>query len=434
MSKIAGGNMNEMIVEYVDPLHLNWIQFDANFQSLATSDLAVRARGITMGTVPNQFRMNGALPSRFHHNAGSYLLTSTYVRANNQELFKTEMGNLYKAAAMMHDWGNSPFAHLSERLMKVDIGYNGETFLQVLLDSSIGRSAKAALLKMGVDPETLVKMVSGNLKPYSNLIHGDMDVDNLDNVYRYDMCAHATNSKSGCPSLIALNFFWDEDSQCWGLQKQDLQATYKKNLNIELGPTKDWLPESLLDWKKTRRKVYRDISSGSHIIVGTMLFSALWQAHKKGCIKTEDYLGTDNSMIELLSKASPVMMDKIIRMNWFTQVLDYQTTIPSLRLKEIAGDSMMRMELADRFATRYGIDINQVTIYVGVDGMERVINVPVFGYENASTVEELLVQCFPDNPEAITKPPNYRVHVNLGREVINTLKDKVEDFVLSEIW
>ncbi|QQS22904.1 hypothetical protein IPM19_04805 [bacterium] len=425
--------MEEKLVEYQDPLHLNWIVLDGNFQRLVNSDLAVRARDITMGTVPNAFRMNGALPSRFHHNIGSYLLTDRCVRANNQELFSTELGNLYRAAAMMHDWGNGPFAHLTERLMKIDIGYNGETFLQVLLDSEIGKSAKSALNNMGVDSETLVKLISGNLEPYSKLVHGDLDVDNLDNVYRYAMCANL-KGKVGCPSLVATNFKWSEEQQCWGIEKSDLQAAFKKNLGIDIRKTKDSVPEVLLDWKKTRRMVYRDISEGPHIIVGTMLFSALWQAHAKGCIGMEDYFGTDTSMIRLLSEASPVMMDKIVRMNWFEQVARSKTTEPSEKMKQIAGDSMMRMELADRFAIRYGIDINQVTVYVGIDGMERAINVPVFGYEGVSTVEELLVQKFPDDPEAVTQPRNYRVHINLDRSVADGLREQAHDFIIQEIW
>lgn len=425
--------MNEKLVEYQDPLHLNFISLDSNFQDLISSDLAVRARDITMGTVPNSFRMNGALPSRFHHNIGSYLLTDVYVRTNNQELFKTEMGNYYRAAAMMHDWGNGPFAHLTERLMKVDIGYNGETFLQVLLDSEIGKSAKEALNNMGVDPEKLVAMISGNLEPYSKLIHGDLDVDNLDNVYRYAMCGNL-KGKLGCPSIVAINFKWSEELECWGIQKHDIQAVIKKNYNMDVGKFKDLVPETLLDWKKTRRLVYRDISEGQHIIVGTMLFSALWQAHQKGCIKMEDYLGSDTSMIKLLTEDSPVMMDKILRMNWFKQVIEGVTTEPSERMKQIANDSMMRMELADRFATRYDIDINQVTVYVGIDGMERAINVPVFGYDGVSTVEELLVQQFPDDREAVTKPRNYRVHINLDRSVADKLRDKALDFITQEIW
>ncbi len=425
--------MQEKFVEYVDPLHLNFIRLDNNFQSLVSSDLAVRARGITMGTVPNEFRMNGALPSRFHHNFGSAILADVYVRVKNQELFSTEFGNFYKAAAMMHDWGNGPFAHLTERLMKVDIGYNGETFLQVLLDDEIGKSAKAALRNMGVDPAMLVKMISGNLEPYSKLIHGDLDIDNLDNVYRYAMCAHL-KGKVGCPALVAINFKWNEDLQCWGIEKHDIQAALKKNHGIDTKPWKDSVPEVLLDWKKTRRMVYRDIATGPHIVVGTMLFSALWQAHQGGHIKMKDYMGTDSTMIKLLSEVSPVMMDKIIRMNWFQQVVEGITTEPSDRMKKIAGDSMMRMELADRFATRYGIDINDVTVYVGIDGMERAINVPVFGYEGVSTVEELLVQQFPDDPEAVTQPRNYRVHINLDRAIADRLKNAASDFIHEEIW
>lgn len=425
--------MQGAFIEYIDPLHLNWIRLDKNFQELASSDLAVRARNITMGTVPNEFRMNGALPSRFHHNIGSYMLTDVCVRANNQKLFKSEMGNLYKAAAMMHDWGNGPFAHLTERLMKIDIGYDGETFLQVLLDSGIGKSTKRALRNMGVEPEKLVAMISGNLEPHSKLIHGDLDIDNLDNVYRYAMCANLKD-KVGCPSLVALKFKWDVDLECWGIERADLQASFKKNQNIDIGQTRDWIPETLLDWKKTRRAVYRNIAEGPHIIVGTMLFSALWQAHQKGCIKPEHYLGNDITMAKLLSEVSPVMMDKIIRMNWFEQVVNGTTVEPSERMKNIAGDSILRMELADRFATRYGIDINQVTVYVGIDGMERAINVPVFGYEGVSTVEELLAQKFPNNDEAKTKPRNYRVHINLDRQISESLRDKAHDFIIREIW
>ena len=394
---------------YKDPIY-GTFEIPEFIKPLFHTELAVRARDITMGTVVNQFRVSGSLPSRFHHGVGAMRLALLVCNSN---LYLTEdEKRLILSSALMHDWGNSPFAHLIERLMKQAIGHDGESFLEVLLDHPIGYSTKKALINIGVEPMDVVKMIRGRMKPFSDIIHGDMDVDNLDNIYRYAWC---TGSLYGperiTPSNIAKCFKWDD---CWSLGG---------NVN---------LPHWINGWKELRRNVYEEIYTAPHLVVATMIFQAAWDAYQVGTLTKNDFYKSDSEMVRLLLDASPDLMRKIQNWDWFKQVVNITTIEPSDRLKAFSGDFESRISLGLEFARRNKLQTSQVTIYAGPDKMERRINLPVSWYSGDTTVEELLASTF-NSSNSATLPTTYRVHVNLDREVADQFEEQAMEFVEAEI-
>lgn len=402
---------------FTDPLYgrieiWNWVL------PLFHTKLAQRAREITMGTVPNQFRATGYLPSRFHHGVGAqYLVDQT--RFFNSLIADEYDLRVQYVSAMMHDWGNSPYAHLIERLMKHTISHNGESFLEVLLDSKLGNDTKLALKEMGIDPQDVIGTVMGTRTPHSKLIHGDIDCDNLDNIYRYAHAMGWLNNRGyiGDGVAVARNFFWN--GKDWVFR---CDRVFHPNIHNDLH-----------DWKEMRRLVYSEISSAPHQVVAAMLFSAAWTAHHKGFLTVDDFFGTDFTMTKLLCEKAPEMMRQIESWQWHVPMVDFTTTEPSNRLRKLVKRSDSRMELAEKFALKVGLDINDVTIYVGISNMERALNVLVEGFKNKPiTADEFLEAHFPEEGPA-TRPKNYRVMVCVAPRFENLYKDKAKDFAESEI-
>lgn len=394
---------------YKDPIYGSF-EIPEFIQPLFHTELAVRARDITMGTVVNQFRASGSLPSRFHHGVGALIL-ALLVCVGNKSLTEDEK-RLILVSALMHDWGNSPFAHLIERLMKQAIGHDGESFLGVLLDHPIGYTTKKTLINIGIEPTDVVKMITGQMKPLSDIIHGDMDVDNLDNIYRYAWCAGSLYGPERItPSNIAKCFKWDEG---WSLGG---------NLNLA-----HWIKA----WKELRRSVYEEIYTAPHLVVATMIFQAAWDAYQLGTLTKNDFYKSDSEMVRLLLDASPDLMKKIQNWDWFKQVVNITTTEPSDRLKVFSGDFESRISLGIEFARRNKLQTSQVTIYAGPDKMERRINLPVVSHSGTISVEELLSHTF-QSADSTTLPVTYRVHVNLDREIADQFENQAMEFVETEI-
>lgn len=403
-------------VNFFDPLY-GHIKIWKWLLPLFHTKLAQRAREITMGTVPNQFRQTGYLPSRFHHGIGVAYLADQ-VRLKNSIRGDEYEVRLQYVAGLMHDWGNSPFAHLVERLMKHTINHTGESFLQVLLDSELGRDTKAALKDMGIDPLDVVDMVMGTRKPHSNLIHGDIDCDNIDNVYRYAQAMGWTyTGMTANGRLLARKFHWN--GKDWVF-----------HFDYIIHPT---LHSELCIWKDMRRMVYKEISSAPHQVVAAMLFSAAWIAHHKNALTLDDFFGTDFTMTKLLSEKAPEMMSQIESWQWHVPMVDFTTTEPSKRLQKLVQRSDSRMVLAEKFALKVGLGINDVTIYVGINNMERALKVSVEGFKDRPiTADEFLEAHFPEDGPA-TKQKNYRVLVCVAPRFGDKYKDKAEDFANTEI-
>lgn len=382
---------------------------------LCQTQLAMRARDITMGTVPNEFRTNGALPSRFIHGLGGSHLARFSLFRNNPHL-EDEQRRLIEVSMVMHDWGNPPFAHLIERLMREAINLDGESFLEVLLNEPIGRSTKQVLSDLGVSQTDVLAMITGQMKPFSDVVHGDIDLDNLDNVLRYALSVGCLDTKDMVIGTgVALSFFWN--NKAWVFEDSEHEPN---NL----------LKQLLLNWKRLRREVYEDISTSPHLVVGTMLFSAAWQAYENGLLKPEHFLLSDRHMLALLDKASPVMMEKLHRWQWFQEAYCEESTTPTERWEKIAHDTQYRMSLAHSLATKLRTDINNLTVYVGFNRKERKINVPVTGLGRDLIADDWLRG---DKETTMTNPVSYKVQINLDPALGSVSRGVLEEFVHQEI-
>ncbi|MFH1787127.1 MAG: HD domain-containing protein [archaeon] len=119
----------------------------------------------------------GANHTRFEHSLGVCHLAGKLAR--NLRLPASSI-RLLRAAALLHDIGHGPFSHTSERMMRRFLKKGHEEIARELILKS---ELKGILSAGGIAPKKVVGLISGGEK-YSELLHGELDVDRMDYLVR----------------------------------------------------------------------------------------------------------------------------------------------------------------------------------------------------------------------------------------------------------
>lgn len=128
----------------------------------------------------------GANHTRFEHSLGTMHLADLMCRQLGLE------GNSHRlvvASALLHDIGHGPFSHAIEPIMKEYAGRTHQDISGILTSGPIPE----ILEKAGIDPDEVVRMVSG-VHRLSGILYGDLDVDRMDYLLRD---AHYTGTPYG---------------------------------------------------------------------------------------------------------------------------------------------------------------------------------------------------------------------------------------------
>ncbi|MEM2282536.1 MAG: HD domain-containing protein [Candidatus Hadarchaeales archaeon] len=167
-----------------DPVH-GGIRLDPTVARLLETAEVQRLRGVRqLGLASLVFP--GANHTRFEHALGV---------AHLSRIFASELGveeaRLLQCAALLHDIGHPPFSHTLEFQM---LDHTGKTHEQVALELIEGEITLASnlptcggvLRKEGIDPAMVCDLISGSHpKSYlSQLLHGEIDVDQMDYLLR----------------------------------------------------------------------------------------------------------------------------------------------------------------------------------------------------------------------------------------------------------
>ncbi len=379
------------------------IEIAPQFIPLISSELGNRARNITMGTVPNWLMPLGPLPNRFQHGLGVYHLAQ--IVAENNEL-ESERANLLCAASLMHDWGNPPFAHLSEPILTKHYGHNGESFLSELME--VYPRVEIALQDIGLRPDVLVSMIQGKHGQFSRAIHGSMDIDNLDNLNRAYYCFGNTSTAPFDPLLLAIVLQYDEET---GWHFLDGESDWKSDIK---------------KWKEVRRGVYRTIHSPPHLIMANMLSAALYYAHQATQINREFFYKNDyeawNYML-LCCPAAGTLINALQNWEWYVPLFWRTAHVPTKRMYELASNWENRILLAEKFAAQNGIAPQEVTVYVGRGNQERKIELPI-KYTDRIDVDW----------DEDFRPEYHSVLICTHPRHGDSLSKKAVDFYYDEIW
>ena len=380
-------------MQYRDVLYGPWELPEVIEKLMRTKQMA-RLRNITQSTLPNGLIVEGPMPSRFHHGLGVCYLASLVVR-HNQAL--SDYKGLLLVAALLHDAGNPPFSHLSEHFLKEATGKNGESFLEVMLD---GSETEKVLKDFGMRTEEVVAMVTGSEKPLSEVLHGSMDLDNLDNVGRHNRFAHLTDATYDAQKIASSFFF---NGAMWHL------------------------PESCFSdarvWQELRFRVYRHIYRSPHLNLAMMVYRALEIAFCEEEIENDFFFHDDNTALSYLracNEKTARLVQSATRWAWYDEVVSAEFQNPSEKLRTLSAHWKGRKRLADTIAEKLGVSQEKVCAYIGAGKEKRRIHMP-FITKNA--------RAFYDNSD---ETPIYRVKVYVPND-LSEKKNAIHDIVLSEI-
>ena len=329
---------------------------DADLKLFQTKEIT-RLRQVSLSAVPPWTIPIGSCSSRAEHSIGVMHLASI---VGQKEEFREIAFNL-KCAALAHDIGSPPFSHLSERFLKKILGKSHEEFAEDVLDGS--EFAKEAQ-RQGSDMDVVLRLINGNLKPYSDLLNGTIDIDNLDNTIRYGLSAGLLNDKHYMPDKLA-------------------QAYTIYNGQIALLPG---YQSQLQGWEECRNVVYQYIYSVYNLSSSAMIHRALDFAQREGELPREYFSMTDYEAFNyLLTHCNPrtqAIMESAQTWRFYPAVVNINTTEPSQKLSKVADNPDQRAIIADEIANSLGIAPENVCVYLGKTKGYRKIHLPILDEQN----------------------------------------------------
>ncbi len=381
-------------MKYRDRLYGEWHPPKPIVRLIQTREM-VRLREITQSVIPNCLIHNGPIPSRFQHSMGVCYLAEKVL-----ENYLSEYGHFLSVAALLHDAGNPPFSHLSEPFLKEVTGKDGESFLEDVLD---GSETEKILKDLGVDIERVVNWVTGKAAPLSNILNGSLDIDNLDNIGRFNHVAGL-----GGPSFSAIDIasgFRLTTDHRWVLP-----ITFKEKVD---------------KWLETRHRVYTSIYSAPHLNVVSMISRAMEIAFCENEIKREFFFYNDSEAIEYLlrcNKRSAYLVEKALRWDWYQEAYRFSsiTIGPEDKLAELVRHRKSGREMAGLISRSLDIPEEKVSVLIFKGRENRNVTIPFInaaGWEVHSKLEDM---------------PPHRVIVYLPEELMHK-QQAVKELVESEI-
>lgn len=355
----------------------------------------IRLRNITQSVLPNYLLPHGPIPSRFQHGLGACYL-ATVVLKNNPTL--SNYDKILPVAALLHDAGNPPLSHLGENFLKEVTGKDGESFLEDILD---GSETEKILKEMGVSAVEIVSLVMGQKKPVSDIVNGSMDVDNLDNVGRYNLAA-GLGAKSFAAVRIAASFRFSGSE--WTL----LDECY----------------EEVKKWQEVRSIVYRAIYGAPTLNVTTMVYRALELAFGQGKIKRDFFFLDDAKAVEFLhancGSQTSFLIDRALRWDWYEEVFCLESAKPTPKFKTLAVNWKSRKIIADRLSQELNVPAEMVAVYIGEGRDKRKVTIPFVAKDGLRKYDN-------DAHESI-----YRFKVYIPQELF-TKKELIKKIVEQEL-
>lgn len=285
MRGIAGGKT-------VDPLY-GPVGFDPAVDGLISSPVVQRLRHVRLSNIDSLDMPGVANVSRFEHVVGTAYLAQRV----SQNLRLTDESRLrLVAAALLHDWAISSYGHLVEEALQ----YAGTGFDHELLWRQIESGEKPEEIG-GIERQVLVGRETGLyqwavrlegaagpakslLSDIKDCIHGnghlgkliasDVDLDNLDNVYR--LAFHMGREVDrGVPSRLA-------DAIC-EIDKLTGMPVFRREARSDFDA-----------WRSVRRDLYQHLMLAEDDFAGKiMLIYAALRAYQTGELRESDWSRTD---------------------------------------------------------------------------------------------------------------------------------------------
>lgn len=339
---------------FIDPLY-GRVQLGQPLSTLVSKPLVQRLRHVRLSNIDSIDIPSIANLSRFEHVLGVAHLAGQLALRN--KLDRRELLVL-DAAALLHDWAITSFGHLvEEALQYVGTGFDHEKRLKDVLlrqaevlgaDLQIFAGREAGLRawarsEVGQDEQELLLDIMDHIDGkgrVGRVIAGDIDIDNIDNVFR--MAFHmGLELDRGVPLRLA---------------KSIIDVEPEAGEPVFRAESKD----DILAWREVRRQVYDHLMLAERDFVGKiMILSATVKAFQARELFEEDWKIVDHDfLVRLVESRTKEVRDTAQR--WLAGELWACTPIYWLRgsrppypdLLKFSDDLSAQM---DRYCFAYGI-------------------------------------------------------------------------------
>lgn len=282
---------------FVDPIY-GRVRLSESLLALVQKPVLQRLRHVRLSNIDSIDIPSIANLSRFEHVLGvAHLAGSLGIRSslNGHELLVLD------ASALLHDWAITSFGHLveeglqyvgtgfdhEERLREIVLGISHDELLGADLQILVGRGAGIrdwARALVGHDHEKLLRDIMDHIRGdgrLGRLIAGDIDIDNIDNVYR--MAFHmGLDVDRAAPLRLAKAIVGTKDHTREPIFRSESEA-------------------DIQSWRITRRRVYEHLMLAERDFVGkVMILSCTVNAFQAGEIVIEDWKMVDHEFIARL--------------------------------------------------------------------------------------------------------------------------------------
>lgn len=298
-------------------------------ESLKKAPEFQRLSDISMDTLPREVVPYGTA-DRSGHSLGVVRLALDVIEKNSGYLSSLQE-RLLLAGSLLHDAGSPPFSHLTEPFLLKMNGMNGESFLGDIL---VGSETAAMMWKaFGLEASDVVAMVTGDYRPFSDILHGSIDIDNIDNVLRYQYAS--TGQRSFDARAIASSYRFRRGR--WEFSMDCLDEVRK--------------------WQAARRAVYAIIYGTPHIVLASMAYRAVECMFLCGDIPLEFFHFTDREAFEFLSTNDDAryLIDAVRIRQWYEEVVSVETVTPREELKALARKWNARGIIVEGIVAQAGI-------------------------------------------------------------------------------
>lgn len=333
-------------MKYDDPLY-GTIELPDYIGELMESPLLQRLKDISQAVLP-QSLVPWKYASRFEHCVGVCYLMSLVLQ-ENKSLNSPE---LFLVSALLHDAGNPALSHLGETFLKKQTGKDGESFLQ----DTVSKFASLHFFEtLGISAEDVIRMVTGNLKPFSTVLHGSMDVDNLDNVGRYWFVRSGGERLFDAEMIASSYRFYDR----WSLDIRCMEDAAK--------------------WQVARGRVYGEIYKEYELNANMMIYRAVYLAEVLGEIKEDFFHLSDTQAVEYLLECnawSSHLARRAMAHEWYPLVYSLETTEPPKTFADRCKMESFRSMVADYTREQLKVPAGMVCAYAGKGRDVRKIELP----------------------------------------------------------
>lgn len=339
---------------FIDPMY-GRVQLGQTLAALVSKPLVQRLRHVRLSNIDSIDIPSIANLSRFEHVLGVAHLAGQLALRNKLD---THELLVLDASALLHDWAITSFGHLvEEALQYVGTGFDHEKRLKDVtlrqaeilgadLQIFAGREAGLrawARSAVGQDEQRLLQDIMDHIDGRGRLgrvIAGDIDIDNIDNVFR--MAFHmGLEFDRGMPLRLAKSII--------DVEPEAGEPVFKT------GSKRD-----ILAWREVRRQVYDHLMLAERDFVGkVMILSATVKAYQARELFVEDWKIVDHDLLaRLIESQTKEVRDTVQR--WLAGELWVCTPIYWLKGSRPSYPDLLNFSEAlsaqmDRYCFAYGI-------------------------------------------------------------------------------